>query len=212
MALGTGCKVVVVGSNTYETCGTTADCSDPLDSCVAVTTTETRSMCTRSCTTAADCPGAGRCLSFDGGSHFVCFEACVSNSQCDPGWSCTDYVGTTSVPPVCLPGVNPPPGTPPYYQCTPGSTTECTRAVQGCFTVTIDGIGRGMCSSSCRASADCPLDDAGVRGVCYSFDSGRTSACFHACRTTSDCPPGFACKNQANGASLPFWICLPTSY
>jgi hypothetical protein len=212
MGLGTGCTVVVTGSQTYETCGTTSDCASSLDSCFTVTTTEARSMCTRACATDLDCPGSGRCMSFDAGRTFLCFEGCATSAQCEPGWSCFDSYGGTFFSPICLPGRGaPPPATqPPYYECTIGSTRECVASVEGCFTIAVDGVTRGMCTSRCRSDVECPRDRNGALGVCMSFDGGFLFSCFQACRSSLDCPLGFACKSRLADGTTFAPICLPS--
>ena len=207
-----GCKLTPAGSLTYENCSFDADCVGLLDRCVTVSSpTDTRAMCTRSCVTSSDCPGTGQCLSFDGGSSFQCFQGCASSATCDFGWTCQSTTGGVSFPPVCLPGFasGPPPGVPPYDECTVGSTAECSTESQGCFGITVDGATRGICTSSCSSDASCPLDSRGLNGTCLSFDGGRAFTCFETCRTSADCASGFACKSQtADGTSFPP-ICVP---
>jgi hypothetical protein len=194
---------------TYGTCSVSADCSMATDTCLEIQGPDTTriSMCSHSCVTQGDCPG-GYCLSFDRGASFQCFDRCMRSSDCESGWSCLDNAGGY-VPPICLPGGGQAPGIPPYFECTIGSTTECSSALTGCFDINVDGARTGMCSNSCSSAADCPADEMFAAATCMSFDGGVTSTCFHSCATAADCPTGFVCKSSiAGGPSFPP-ICLP---
>lgn len=210
MFLSAGCKVVVTGSSTYETCARTSDCNSAFDQCVAVTNGSiTDSQCTRGCTDDLDCPGTGHCVSFDGVSSW-CYQTCITSAICEPGWGCSDLSDGSA---VCLPGTGTPPptGIPPYFECAPGGSPPCDTFSDGCFTISVDGASRGMCTSTCTSDASCPRDEMGALASCLSFDGGGTFSCFHACATSGDCPTGFACKSSlADGTTFPP-ICLPTS-
>ncbi len=210
--MASGCKLVPAGALTYENCSAPTDCSSGRDSCLTVSSpTDTRGMCTRACLSDSECPGTGRCLSFDGGSNFTCFQGCVTSNTCDFGWTCQNSAGGSTFPPVCLPGSpsGPPPGVPAYDECTLGSTAECSVESQGCFGITVDGATRGVCTSSCSSDSTCPLDARGSNGRCLSFDGGRNFTCFEGCFSAADCAAGFACKSQlADGTRFP-QICVP---
>lgn len=207
MLLGSGCKIVLTESSTYETCVSTADCASSFDSCISVSNDGiTDGQCTRSCINDRDCPGAGHCVSFDGVNSY-CYEMCVSNSACEPAWGCTELSDLSS---VCLPGrgTPAPTGIPAYNLCNPRNDA-CDSSVEGCFTIRLDGVAASVCTSSCATSASCPFTERGLPGECLSFDSGTTFTCFEACRTSGDCLSGFACKNSlADGSSFPL-VCLP---
>lgn len=93
-----------------------------------------------------------------------------------------------------------------YDECTPGTTTEC-EAGTGCFTITVDAVSAGMCTTQCRDALDCPVDVRGFRGECLAFP-GATATCFETCVTGADCAAGWACTTSAGGLSFPP-ICLP---
>jgi len=64
----------------YDPCRVNADCP-PSTQCLEITADGDR-MCTTSCTTDASCPNDrygddGRCLSFNGGANFSCWQACA---------------------------------------------------------------------------------------------------------------------------------------
>ena len=89
-----------VRRQTYEACLVDVDCVRSPDTCVQITTSATRSMCTRSCSVAADCPTSldgrpGLCLE-DG----RCYSACtLIHGECPSGWSCQISVrGETCLP------------------------------------------------------------------------------------------------------------------
>lgn len=206
MLLGAGCKVVVTGSSTYDSCIDSLDCNDSFDSCVQVSTEErTDSQCTRSCVDDLDCPGSGHCVTFPGSAPF-CYQTCITSGICDFGWGCTDLSDGSA---VCLPGSGSTvdPGIPAYNECNPADD-RCTTSVEGCFTFNVDGVVAGVCTSSCSTAAECPTTAGGLAGACISF-SGGGFTCFESCIDSSDCLEGFACKSSlADGSTFPP-ICLP---
>ncbi len=207
MFLGSGCKVVATGSSTYDTCYSTADCLSGYDSCIPISNAGLRdNQCTRSCLDDFDCPGSGHCVSFDGIESF-CYQRCVTNSACEWGWGCTDLSDGSA---VCLPGSGTPAptGIPAYNECDPSADT-CVSSVEGCFTIQVDRVAAGVCTSSCVTADTCPITANGLSGECISFDSGRNYTCFEACRDSNDCLEGFACKSSlATGERFPP-VCLP---
>ena len=105
-----GCVVTTdAGSDTYERCDFTSDCNFIEDTCFSITAdwpdrTTTDSICTSGCFDSSDCPisnngNLGLCVDF-GGSGTRCYETCVFNSDCDPGFNCGDFGFAES---VCLP-------------------------------------------------------------------------------------------------------------
>lgn len=103
-----GC-VVSTGSDTYEQCDFSSDCNILGDSCQSITADwgdriTTDGICTFSCFDTSDCPfsnngNPGLCVDF-GGSGNRCYETCIDNFDCDPGFNCGDFGFVES---VCLP-------------------------------------------------------------------------------------------------------------
>ena len=110
-ALGSsGCIIVSDdGADLYEACAFSSDCDDAGAFCSSITaewldgTIATNSICTWSCFDSSDCPFSngdpGLCVDF-GGSGPRCYEECVSDFDCDPGFACGDIGGGFS---ICLP-------------------------------------------------------------------------------------------------------------
>jgi hypothetical protein len=193
-------------SATYEICSTSADCISSIDECETIaTTTATSAMCTSTCGSDVDCPGAGRCIDFGATGTAFCFSACSSSATCETGWTCQTPASGVN---VCLPGTaGPPPGIPPYDECTFGSD-DCSVESAGCFNVMVEGVTAGLCTSQCSSDASCPLDVMGERGRCISFDGGGIFTCWEACRDSGDCPTAWACKTSAGGVTFPA-MCVP---
>jgi hypothetical protein len=98
------------GARPYASCTVAAGCAGGTE-CFSVSSTGAR-MCTRSCNSEADCPTdafgtSARCISFDGGANFECFQACnisAGGSECEGSFGCFDRDASGSTfPPICLP-------------------------------------------------------------------------------------------------------------
>lgn len=165
--------------------------------------TSSAKICTRSCSTTADCGAAAGAFgvvcarsSMGGG---VCVQACTpgAGSVCDEGLSCTANGH-------CLPGSsggNSGGGssfpTPAYGRlggaCT--NSNEC----EGRYSCLTSRPG-GLCTATCRSSAECG------DGVC--IDQQGTGVCFAKCSTPggqSTCRSGYQCRglqNQSYGYCL----------
>lgn len=94
----------------YETCTSTADCTNARDTCFFVSNRGvTRGMCTvTSCGGSDDLcdfdmfSSRGDCLSF--GGSFDCYHRCLNDSDCYPGWGCYTPTGASgAIGNVCLP-------------------------------------------------------------------------------------------------------------
>ena len=94
----------------YASCNGGRSCLGGTD-CFSITAAGD-SMCTRNCNSTADCPTdafgtQARCLSFNGGSSFQCFQACnisAGGSECEGAYDCFDADSSgVSFPPICLP-------------------------------------------------------------------------------------------------------------
>jgi len=101
---------VVATAVPYASCNAGQSCTGGTD-CISITAAGDRT-CTRSCNGVGDCPrdafGAdARCLSFNDGGSFQCFQACnisAGGSECEGGYGCFDSDSSgTSFPPICLP-------------------------------------------------------------------------------------------------------------
>jgi hypothetical protein len=171
-------------------------------------------MCTSGCTTDATCPldrfgTNGRCLSFNGGRDFSCWQACRiggGGSEGPFGYDCFDNDGTTSFPPICLPGTaTPAPTQRPYESCT--TSAQC---LGGTTCLRINARGDRMCTDSCTTDASCPRDRFGALARCLSFDGGRNFTCWQACNLSagSECAVGYDCFDTDGVSSFPP-ICLP---
>lgn len=201
--VATGCKVVVTGQSTYEVCDFSSDCYDSFDSCVPVANGSfSDSHCSRSCIDDLDCPGTGHCVNF--GGDRTCFQSCITDAICEPGWSCHDLSDGSS---VCLPGESAGP-TPiaPYDACaSPGTVDNCSTETDGCAGIFLDGSSGNICTSSCFDSSDCPRDSRGVRGECVALD-GENFLCLERCSSHGDCLTGFSCRPPDVGFDP---LCLP---
>ncbi|MDQ3037639.1 MAG: hypothetical protein M3Y87_34920 [Myxococcota bacterium] len=93
-----------------------------------------------------------------------------------------------------------------YDECTPGTTAQCEGGT-GCFTIAVDGVSAGMCTTECRDALDCPRDARGQLGQCIAFPGGPFT-CFESCIDSADCAAGWACTTSAGGDTFPP-ICLP---
>ena len=196
----------------YDSCSVNADCPTGT-TCQQITAMGDR-ICTASCTTANDCPvdrygSSARCMSFDGGSSFSCWQACAAGgggSECPFRYGCftSDATGRT-FDPICLPdrGTGPTPTQRPYENCS--TTSQCLDATT---CTTINGV--GMCTDTCRDELDCPLDRFGTGARCISF-GGAAFTCFQACAIGAggaECSPGWGCYDNDGTSSFPP-ICLP---
>ncbi|MEM9067651.1 MAG: hypothetical protein AAGE52_04070 [Myxococcota bacterium] len=94
-----GC-VVTSGSETYEACDFTSDCNEFGDFCSPISAEwpdgliVNDAICTFGCIDSSDCPvslngNPGLCVDFSG--QFLCYETCVGDFDCDPGFSCGDF-------------------------------------------------------------------------------------------------------------------------
>ena len=198
--LGSGCKIVVTGADTYETCSFSSDCGSSTDSCITIPgPASSLSACSHTCTDDLDCEYGGRCVT--AGSGNFCVESCSSDFSCELGWSCQGFDARGN---ICLPGSS---GIPAYDECSP-SGDSCL-SPNACYTISVDGASRGVCTDSCSSDATCPYDSRGFNGRCLSFDGGGVYSCFESCVAASDCAVGFACKSAlSDGTSFPA-ICLP---
>lgn len=199
-----GCRPI----RAYEPCSVNADCPGGTE-CLVITTDRDR-MCTAGCTSDATCPldrfgTNGRCLSFNDGADFTCWQACslgAGGSECPFGYDCFDVDGI----PICLPDrVAPTPTQRPYASC--ATTSQCLDATV-CLTVNTDGD--RMCTDSCTTDASCPRDRAGTLARCLSFD-GSNFTCWQACNPSAggrECEVGFGCFDTDGVSSFPP-ICLP---
>lgn len=196
MLFGSGCKVVVTGADTYETCFTSSDCGNTRDACVEIPgTTDTLAACSHSCSRDTDCEYGGRCLSFDGGGSFFCVQSCTSSATCEIGWSCNSIDTGNN---VCLPGTTgPTPTQDTYDSCT--STSECIQTADTCQAVA-GTVTLNACTRSCAADTDCPGG-----GRCLSLDGGSTFQCMQTCTTSGSCATGWSCNVIDTGPSA----CLP---
>lgn len=206
-ALATGC----LPRRAYDTCSVAADC--PVGTTCQTITTASDRICTTSCTTDESCPAdrygsSGRCLSFDGGANFSCWQACRlgDGSECPLGYDCFDSDATgATFPPICLPsrGSSVTPTQRPYENCT--SSAQCLEAT---VCTTVNGV--GMCTDGCSDTLDCPLDRFGTSARCISF-GGAAFTCFQACNISAggaECSAGWTCVDNDGTSSFPP-ICLP---
>ncbi|WP_157069444.1 hypothetical protein [Sandaracinus amylolyticus] len=194
MLLASGCKVVVTGSSTYETCVTDGDCNDAFDRCVSVTNgSATDAQCTSTCDFDSDCPGSGHCVSFDGVNSF-CYQTCVTDAICESGWSCNDLSDGSA---VCLPGGTAPVGEPTYDACS--STSQCADGNDQCVPITNGSDTGSQCTRECADDLDCPGS-----GHCVSFD-GSNFFCYELCTTNASCESNWGCTDLSDGSA----VCLP---
>ena len=56
--------------------------------------------CTKACFSNSDCGQDAYCYAIQGQSQFLCLDACSTDDDCRPGYTCQGYPGIT----VCLPG------------------------------------------------------------------------------------------------------------
>lgn len=196
----------------YDACSVNADCPGGT-TCQQITAMGDR-ICTTSCATPANCPldrygTSARCISFDGGSNFSCWQACAAGAgggECPAGYGCFTEDATGRVfDPICLPDR--------------GSTVTATqRAYENCSSssqcrdflacTSINGV--GMCTDVCTDPLDCPLDIYGTSARCISF-GGAAATCFQACNVSAggaECETGWGCFNSDGVSSFPP-ICLP---
>jgi hypothetical protein len=197
----------------YDPCVVNADCPAGTQ-CLTITADSDR-ICTSSCSTDTSCPldrfgSNGRCISFDGGSNFSCWQACAlggGGSECPVGYDCFDSDATgRTFPPICLPSRGSSATQRPYETCT--STAQCLAATQ-CLGITARGD--SICTDFCTTDSSCPADRFGSAARCMSFDGGGTFSCFQACNLSaggSECPSGFGCFDNDGTSSFPP-ICLP---
>lgn len=206
------CLAGCLPRRSYDACTVNADCPAGT-TCQEITAMGDR-ICTSSCTTVADCPldrygTNGRCMSFDGGSSFSCWQACAAGgggSECPFRYGCftSDATGRT-FDPICLPdrGTGPTATQRAYENCS--TTSQCLDATT---CTTINSV--GMCTDTCRDEIDCPLDRFGTSARCISF-GGAAFTCFQACNISAggaECSPGWGCFDNDGTSSFPP-ICLP---
>lgn len=107
---------------TYNSCVTTSECSDVVDTCTALsvqqvnpatneTYTAENTLCTRGCTTNAECPNGfsgllAECIVGLGTDVGTCYESCRDDGDCidapgEDNWTCSQVEGTTQA--VCVP-------------------------------------------------------------------------------------------------------------
>lgn len=230
--LASGC----LPGRAYDPCSVNADCP-ATTSCQLITAMGDR-MCTTSCNSTSDCPldrfgSSARCLSFNGGDSFSCWQACAaggSGSECPFGYDCftSDGSGAT-FDPICLPDR----GSAPFCGdglCNGGeSCSSCATDCGSCVTPTqqayencsvsgqclgslacISVNSVGMCSANCTDALDCPLDFSGSSARCISF-GGSAFTCFQACNISAggaECAAGWGCYDNDGTSSFPP-ICLP---
>ncbi len=208
-ALATGC----LPRRAYDPCVVNADCPATTQ-CLTITADSDR-ICTTSCTTDASCPNDrfgtdGRCISFDSGANFTCWQGCAlggGGSECPVGYDCFDQDATgRTFPPICLPSRGPSASQRAYEPCT--STSQC---LGGLSCVSINTSGDSMCTDFCTTDSSCALDRFGSSARCLSFDGGGVFSCFQACNVSaggSECPGGYGCFDTDGVSSFPP-ICLP---
>ena len=127
--------------------------------------------CTDACQTSADCGANGYC------SASVCYERCVSASDCRPGYACTEQLGSTM---ACFPEGS---GTGPVgAPC--ASVNDCTGGSLGYCIARGDGWKDGYCSQLCDGTASCPV------GTHCAFDDDGTGLCVVNCSSSSTCRGG----------------------
>ncbi|WP_236604113.1 hypothetical protein [Sandaracinus amylolyticus] len=185
----------MTGSSTYETCVSTSDCSDAFDSCVSVNNPSagtSDSMCTSTCNFDSDCPGSGACVSFDGVNSF-CYQTCVTDAICEPGWSCTPVTDGASSFDICLPGSSTPLA-PTYSPC--AVDDDCADPADACRDIEFAGVSGRECTRSCSSDASCPNG-----GVCES------GICLEPCVGNAMCDAGWGCTTVSGGGGA----CLPGS-
>ncbi len=211
------CGTCGAQADPYEGCGGATTCALTRDSCTPITnSTVTRSMCTTSCSSDADCDtdmfgSLGDCVSFSGSSS-TCFHRCVDSTDCYPGFACYVPTGSTgALGNICLPDAGPVgPTVPPYRQCT--TSADCIGGLL-CINYSVPPTGNeDLCSASpCVSDDDCPFDSRGGRGACLAFGSGGVSACWERCNIRGDCANtvDFDCTRTVGAFTAPVLLCVP---
>jgi hypothetical protein len=92
---------------------------------------------------------------------------------------------------------------PVYSTC--GTTNDCELAADACYTITNDGVSRGMCSMTCASDSQCTRSSTGEPGACYDVMGSGVLLCYERCFTDADCAAGFGCIATDAGDA----ICLP---
>lgn len=99
------CLPAASGSDSYESCNDHDDCRQPFDACTSVSSsTDTRLLCTHSCTADHDCAYDGVCADFAGTGTF-CLQRCSAlgtSGGCELGFTCQTLA--TAGASACLPG------------------------------------------------------------------------------------------------------------
>jgi hypothetical protein len=150
--------------------------------------------CTRTCTSAGDCPAGFACS--DAGGTLVCVDIERPCAQCGTGVCLADLgygaLGCTSTcrgPADCpetLPGLE--------YTCTGGYCVPNTALL----------LGPDPMGAPCRFSGDANLCRS---GVCLDDDAGG-SFCSQVCDERGTCGEGFACVPSDDGAGGTVFVCL----
>jgi hypothetical protein len=198
----------------YDACGGTTTCRLSRDSCTAITNgSATRSMCTTSCSSDADCDSdmfdaQGDCVFYGGAG--TCFHRCVDSSDCYPGFACYVPTGSTgAIGNICLPDAGPPVPAAAYERCSDRvSSSDCAAGLE-CINYMVSGATANLCSvSGCFGNAECPFDSRGGRGACLTFSG--LSSCWERCRGDFDClnTVDFACRD-IGGSPTPVLVCVP---
>lgn len=131
------------------------------------------------------------------------YQACISDSECDPGSACTSVPGYASS--YCAPA------------CTPDPDASEALA-PACATDTAEGVclGTGRCAQSCADADTCPDDLAcqdvdGAGRVCAGEPGGTAGyygTCTHPQLDGPDCPPSSSCYG-GDLLGVEDGICLP---
>lgn len=211
-----GCRAATVQS--YETCLYDSDCQVASDRCIELLSASSGNrvhLCSSGCTLASpSCPAdrygtGGRCISFNSGSTFNCYQSCSpSSSLCEYGTVCTAEDATTN---VCFPPATTSSTVPAYSGCAAGMICQ---AGTSCILVK-DRTDLDLCTvTHCTSDANCPRDRRGGNGLCISLDGDSFGTCVERCNSTSDCTYGLmgaeACVTRTNmGVPLPVRACLP---
>ena len=192
------------GPDTFgQRCSRTEDCASSL--CVQVD--QAGGVCTKACTTDADCPAASnwRCLQPDDLSHPIC--ACRANSEPEACGSDVDNNcdGHVDVCQTCS-GVEVSLSDPAHcgsctLACGPQQTCNGTACVcpagktvacgASCVDTTTDANNCGACGKAC------PLGTACVGGACICGDASQPNLCGSTCTSTARDPLNCgACGNR----------------
>lgn len=99
------------GAPPYAECVDDLDCDAPSMACYAVRLTRSDgsegdgAFCSADCTSDADCPEGGVCLSLEGdpSGRFFCVDRCTGSGDCYAPFVCTAVEGDASSMQVCLP-------------------------------------------------------------------------------------------------------------